>query len=278
VAWNGSNKAEPKGPGNSNPMLYARLSDTGTAFEPQRNLIQTAYGLDGGGSVAADGSGNVYVTWHAPEPGTKGEGNRRVWVAQSTDEGKSFAAEKPASPAGTGACGCCGMRAFSDQKGNLFLLYRSAAEQVNRDSYLLSSKDQGAKFDSINLHKWNVGICPMSSYALAATETGILAAWETDGQVFYAIIDTTTGKHSAPRPAPGHGKGRKHPVIAGNAKGETILVWTEGMGWNQGGSVAWQVFDKDGNATADKGHAAGVPTWSLVAVFARPDAAFTIIY
>jgi DNA-binding beta-propeller fold protein YncE len=42
-------------------MLYARLDDAGTAFEPQRNLIQVAAGLDGGGSVAADQAGNVYV-------------------------------------------------------------------------------------------------------------------------------------------------------------------------------------------------------------------------
>ena len=33
-------------------------------------------------------------------------------------------------------------------------------------------------------------------------------------------------------------KGRKHPVVAGNARGETILAWTEGVGWNRGGSVA----------------------------------------
>src|SRR5438045_3785239 len=75
---------------------YAGLDDEGTAFEPQRNVIQAANGLDGGGSVAADDSGNVYVAWHAPEPGGKGEDNRRVWVARSTDEGKTFAREKPA--------------------------------------------------------------------------------------------------------------------------------------------------------------------------------------
>ena len=40
------------------------LSDEGSAFEPQRNVMQFAEGLDGGGSVAADVQGNVYVAWH----------------------------------------------------------------------------------------------------------------------------------------------------------------------------------------------------------------------
>ena len=91
VAWNGSGSAEPKGAVKyGNPMLYSRLADDGTNFEPQRNVIEKAYGLDGGGSVAADLDGNVYVAWHSGDG--SGEGNRRVWFVHSTDEGKTFAA------------------------------------------------------------------------------------------------------------------------------------------------------------------------------------------
>jgi hypothetical protein len=170
------------------------------------------------------------------------------------------------------------MRAFSDHNGNVFMMYRSAAAEVNRDSYLLTSRDHGDKFQSENLQKWKIGTCPMSSFAFAEGGAGVLAAWETDGQVYSARLDAESGKHATPQAAPGAGKGRKHPAVAGNAKGETILVWTEGMGWNRGGSLAWQVFDKDGRPTADKGRADGVPTWSLVAVVARPDGGFTIVY
>ena len=71
VAWMGSKLAEPRAPGKEAPMLYTRLNDDGTAFEPQRNVIQHAVGLDGGGSVAADAAGNVHVAWHADVPGRK---------------------------------------------------------------------------------------------------------------------------------------------------------------------------------------------------------------
>jgi hypothetical protein len=56
------------------------------------------------------------------------------------------------------------------------------------------------------------------------------------------------------------------------------LDWTEGTGWNKGGALAWQVFDKDGKPTAERGRTDGVPVWSMAAVFARPDGGFTVLY
>ena len=144
--------------------------------------------------------------------------------------------------------------------------------------YLLTSTDHGAKFQGEDISPWKIGSCPMSSASFAQSAGGVLAAWETKGQVYYAHIDPETGKRSKPVEAPDPARGRKHPVVAGNAKGETILVWTEGMGWNQGGSLAWQIYDKAGKPTADRGKADGVPTWSLVAVFVRPTGDFTVIY
>jgi len=49
-----------------------------------------------------------------------------VYLARSTDDGKTFAREVPISPAALGACGCCGMRAFADERGVVFILYRTA--------------------------------------------------------------------------------------------------------------------------------------------------------
>jgi hypothetical protein len=274
VAWMGSKAART--PSGEAPMLYARLNDQGTAFEAQRNVIQFAYGLDGGGSVAADDKGNVYVAWHAAKPGSKGEENHCIWLTRSRDEGKSFAPEEAPSADATGACGCCGMRALSDRSGKLYMLYRSARERVNRDSYLLTAGND--EFRSVNLHPWKIGLCPMSSYCLADTSGSVIAAWDTDGQVYFAAIDPKTGEPAAPRAAPGAGGNRKHPVIARNTRGETILVWTEGMGWNRGGALAWQVFDRDGRPTAEHGRTDGVPRWSLVAVFTSADDSFTILY
>src|SRR5262249_43825721 len=146
----------------------------------------------------------------------------------------------------TGACGCCGMRALAGPGKHLYALFRSASLGVHRDTYLLTSNDRGDAFEGENLGKWNAGACPMSTYTLAHAPAGVLAAWETTGQVYYTLLDPKTGKRSPTVAAPGAGSGRKHPSVAGNARGEVLLAWTEGMGWNKGGSLAWQVFDRHG--------------------------------
>jgi len=281
VAWNGTyelDRPETDQPWMKHPMLFARLNDARTGFEPERNLIRAAYGLDGGGAIAADNAGDVYVFWHAPAPGTEGEGNRRIWVARSTDDGETFAAEKPASEQPTGACGCCGMSAFADSRNNVYALYRSATEIVHRDIYLLYSNDRGETFRGTDVSQWNIGACTMSMENLSESPAGILAAWETMGNVYYGIINSATGRMSAPIGALGEAKGRKYPSVAGNSRGETLLAWAEGTKWGKGGSVAWQVFDKNGEPEGAAGRADGVPPWSLVAAFARPDGGFTLVY
>ncbi len=267
VAWMGAGKG--------GEFFYSRADEQGASFEPQRNLIHTAYGLDGGGSLAADQQGRVYAAWHA---GTEGEESRRVWVARSSDEGQTFSSEERADPGETGVCGCCGMRAGVDRQGALYLLYRAATAGVHRDMHLLISGDGGERFADFPVHPWELRACPMSSASLSPVEPGMLLAWETDGQIYYARADRS-GLRSAPIPAPGAGKGRKHPAVVGNRQGEVLLVWDEGTGWNQGGALAWQGYDPQGMPTAAQGRVpAGVPVWSHPAAIAYPDGRFAVVY
>lgn len=277
VVWNGGSGAARVAHEGA-PLLYARMNDTGTGFETERDLITFAAGLDGGSSVAADADGNVYVAWHAHHPGNKdGEAGRAVFVARSTDEGKTFAREKQANPKPTGACACCGLRAFADQNGVVYILYRGASQKVNRDEILLVSRNRGLDFEIANAHRWNIPTCPMSSASLTPTKAGALAAWETEGQVYFATVDSKTLKVSNPTAPPGKEK-RKHPALAANAAGETLLAWTEGTGWQKGGSVAWQLYDSQGQPAAEQGKTDGVPVWSLATTFAKPDGRFVIVY
>lgn len=273
VAWNGLHKAG----GHEAPMLYARMNDARTAFEAQRNVMQFSGGLDGGGSVAADKAGNVFVAWHG-KGDQEGEEHRRVWVARSTDDGKTFSREVSAWNEPTGACGCCGMRAFADRRGKVHLLYRAATQRENRDMYLLTSDNRGQSFSGTLLDKWKLNACPMSSAALADGTTGLLAAWETQGQVYFASLDPKKPQSLAPIPATGTAGKSRHPALAVNPRGETLLVWTEGTGWKRGGSLAWQLYDSQGKPMGEKGEMAGIPVWSFAAVVAEKDGGFTIIY
>jgi len=289
VAWNGSPGAQPRGPINPDsgkpgePMLYSRLKDDGSGFEAERNVMGASFGLDGGGSLTADGRGNVHVLWHgigvkeAAGP-AKGEARRQVWTATSHDHGKTFSTESKAWTKPTGACGCCGMKAFTTRKGDVLAMYRSATEEIHRDIYLLHSADQGASFTGRLLHKWDINACPMSSMDFSEGPDGVIAAWETGGQIYWAEVSGKGGHSTEPAGAPGDGKGRKHPRVAINSRGELLLVWTEGTAWQRGGSLAWQVYDRSGKVTNDSGTVPGVPVWSFAAPFVNRNETFSILY
>jgi hypothetical protein len=277
VVWFGSAKANPRGPGGSTPLLFSRLEASGKAFTPERNLVRYAKGLDGGLSVAADRKGDVYVVWHAMGK-TPGEANRRVYLARSTDNGRTFAREVPVSPAALGACGCCGMRAFVDRRGALFVLYRAAAEAIHRNMTLLVSTDRGRTFRSQEVSAWRLNACPMSTAYLGEGGRHVLAAWEKAGEVYFDTINPATFKLSSSVAAPGQSNDRKHPALAANSRGQVLLAWTEGTGWKQGGSLAWQLFSPSGQPLGAVGHAPGVPVWGLPSVYTNPHGNFTIVY
>jgi hypothetical protein len=256
------------------PIFYTRSRPDGS-FEPERNLHQLEGPLDGG-SVAADNAGHVFVAWHGLLPGGKGEDERRAWVARSRDEGATFGRETAASPDVEGACGCCGTEALVDRRGDLFLLYRGAREITHRNSILLASTDHGSSFTSNRLQEWTVATCPMSTFSLAASNDGVVAAWETAGQVYWTSVHGTDP--STAIAAPGEAGTRRHPSLARNADGETLLAWTEGMGFTKAGTLAWQVFDRSGAPLGGIGHGGSVPAGSLVAAYATPEAGFAIVY
>lgn len=92
VVWNGSSTSSEKDV-RGVPLLYSRMNDAGTAFEPEINFLGKTAFLDGGASVAADPMGTVHVVWHAaPGPEKSSESDRSVFISTSTNDGVSFTA------------------------------------------------------------------------------------------------------------------------------------------------------------------------------------------
>jgi hypothetical protein len=297
VAWNGSGKfAGDRGV----PMFYARMNQRGTGFEDQRNLMQKTRGLDGGGTITADQNGRVFVAWHGLAVASKveggsetsaetsagagaktrvetgaemsGEAARRVWVAISTDSGKTFADETMAWKQSTGACGCCSMRALATEAGSVHMLYRSASDgtrDIFRLSFKLGEQGQIGFGDSVGfegglVHRWKVATCPMSSMSLASGAGRVASAWETDGQMYLSWSQSGSPKFTPPLAAPGDQRQRKHPALAINSQGQTLMAWTEGTAWQRGGDLVWQIYDPNGKATSQHGRIEdGIPVWGL---------------
>src|SRR5262249_12309413 len=204
---------------------------------------------------------------------TNEEAGRAVFVARSVDDGKTFGPERLATPKPTGACGCCGMKAYADTEGNVFALYRGALEMTNRNEILLMSRNHGESFEVVYEHPWKISSCPMSSAFLSEAKAGVLAAAETHDRVFFVRVDTKSGKITPPVSPETKAK---HPVVIANSGGEVLLAWTEGTGWAKGGSVVWQLYGPDGKPTSESGRVEGVPVWSLAAAYAKPGGDFVI--
>jgi len=170
------------------------------------------------------------------------------------------------------------MRAFADERGTLYVLYRAAAQGIHRDMTLLVSTDRGSTFRTATVAPWEVNTCPMSTAYLSEGGHRVLAAWEKAGEVYFEQIDANSLAVYPPIGAAEDATNRKHPALAANADGKVLMAWTEGTGWRKGGSLAWQLFGSAGKLLAAKGSLPGIPAWDLPAVFADRDGNFTVVY
>ncbi|MGB0579567.1 MAG: hypothetical protein ACPGVU_07685 [Limisphaerales bacterium] len=280
VAWMGSGKTAPHSPKSKHPlhpMLYTRMNDAGTGFEPERNLVNYAWGLDGGGSVAADSKGNVYVFWHAdPTLKPMNEAGRSVFMTKSTNDGKDFAREENIVEEAFGACGCCGMKAFVDSGDRVFALYRTAS-RGSRDMNVLFAPPGGRTFVACTVNRWKLEACPMSSSNFGETKANVLFGTERAGKLFVNSFDRESARLNRTVELT-LGRRAKHPAIAVNSKGEILVAWQEGASFHTGGTLHYQTFDASGQSTSRPQRVGKVPKFSLASVYADPEGRFGILY
>ena len=100
----------------------------------------------------------------------------RVWssIARSQDEGRTFGEAEPVPEHPIGACGCCAPGLSVGPDGTVYVGFRAAHENINRDTYLFTSEDQGETFRSTTLSRWKLKGCPHGIYRFSSTPSGAL--------------------------------------------------------------------------------------------------------
>jgi len=255
VVWNGSPRTAKNG---ALPFLFSQSQDGGRTFTAQRNVVQGKEMIDGGGSVTADDQGNVYLFWHAIAGKGAAETTGRIYMIKSGNDGATFGTARTIDKPGLGTCGCCSMSATA-YGGMIYVLYRSAGAGTARNTNILTSRNGGATFSSECVQEWQTNCCPGTSFSIASAEGDVVGAWETKGHLYFAKLGAIP-LHVQSAPS---GTAQRYPSLTLGQGGSSLLTWTNGAGWQKGGSLHWQAYDKDFRPLGPAGSSGETPVWSF---------------
>jgi hypothetical protein len=197
-------------------------------------------GAHGMHSLAVARDGRVFVAWldernvHAPQPSAKGEGhhtesNRELFLAYSTDGGRTFS---PNQKVAAEACPCCKTALAVSPDGTLYAGWRQVLPGSFRHIAVASSTDGGATFSSpkiVSDDHWILQGCPVSGPSLSVDSGGKLRVlWFAGGEgnapgLYFA--ESSDRAHSfSPRQLLSQEAVRGTPALS-SAQDEAIGVW-----------------------------------------------------
>ena len=219
-------------------VYISSSTDRGQSFTTEVKVNDDkAPGAHGMHSLAVAGDGRIYAAWldernvHAPMPSTKGEGhhmesNRDLYLAYSTDGGRSFSANKKVA---SDACPCCKTALTVSPDGILYAGWRQVLPGSFRHIAVAGSTDGGNNFSNpvvVSDDHWVLQGCPVSGPSLSVDRaSGNLkvvwyAAGEGSAAGVYFAESKDKGHSFTPRELLSEETVRGTPVIAG-----TIALW-----------------------------------------------------
>lgn len=216
-------------------FFYAHLDPGAQSFSPLKNLNRKP---SEGFSLAADDQGNVTACWLSG----------KLYANVSRDNGESFAAAVEIDPQ-FDPCDCCTTSSAYGADGRLAVLYR---EETNneRDMYLVlwDQRSNQASRRRISTTLWKIAGCPMSYYTVSRARDGYLAIWPTEGQIYFARLNSQ-GVLLSPEEikTPGTTGMRTGMLTLTDAASNTLVAW------KKEGRLGWQIYDGEGRAVARPG-------------------------
>ena len=212
--------------------LYLSVSsDMGRTFgapvKVNDDKVPAAHGMHALG-VADDG--RIYVSWldernvAAPEPSTKAEGhhmesNRELFIADSTDGGRTFSRNRKIAG---DACPCCKTALAIAQDGTVYVSWRHVLPGNYRHIAVTSSSDAAATFSKpviVSDDKWVLHGCPVSGPSLSVANDGTLKVlWYAAGEANEPGLYFSESKDKA------HSFSAKQLLAQGSVRGTPALA------------------------------------------------------
>jgi hypothetical protein len=259
----------------NNQVFYARSLDGGLRFTDPQDLAGGGQPVDGP-SIAANQKGQVDAVWLGGGPGPESPLSKMVELAYSADNGAAFTSPRAIeSNYPGGACACCSLKAISGLDGRLYVGFRGAYRNI-RDIFLLRGVSASDRFQAfpVNNQHWQLEACPMAGPFLEFTRQPkrLLAAWMSQGQVFYAASNDDGQTFGRPiAPVERSESARTLPLAIANPRGEILFAWIEGD------AVGWERIAPDGTVEA-AGRNTGLPSNSKFSAFVDGGGNFVLVY
>ena len=119
---------------------------------------------------------------------------------------------------------------------------------MKRGMILAKSTDRGRSFASLEVDKWNLNSCPVSTNAMAQDTKGkVWMSWVNRNKIYFARPDKPALYPQVPASQARQGS----PSIAINGKREIMVAWTEGP-MMAAGRLYWQLYDAQCKPTKTK--------------------------
>lgn len=227
--------------------LYLSVShDQGKTFasavKVNDDKLPGAHGMH---SLAVANDGKIYAAWLderniiTPKPskhagGHHMESNRELFVAHSTDGGKTFS---PNRKVAENACPCCKTALAVSPDGTLYAGWRQVLPGNFRHIAVASSTDGGANFSApviVSDDKWMLQGCPVSGPSLAADASGTLkvvwyAAGEDAAPGLYFAETRDKGRTFSPRSLLMQETVKGTPALVGTSD-RAVAIWQGAVG------------------------------------------------
>lgn len=220
-------------------FYYARLDRGDKNFAAVQNINHKP---SEGFSLATDEKGNVAACWLAD----------KLYANLSHDNGATFGPvveiDRSFNP-----CNCCTTTCAYAADGRVAILYREETNDDRNMFLVLWDMVRGdVTRNQISSTLWKTDACPMTYYSITATPDGFIAAWPTQGEIYFARIDIN-GKVLPPGEikTPGTNGHRTGIVALSDTKGNTLIEWKKDK------QLGWQLYDPECRPV---GHAGSSPS------------------
>ena len=226
-------------------IYLSASTDRGQSFASEVKVNDDkAPGPHGMHSLAVAKDGRIYAGWldernvHVPKPSTKAEGhhmesNRDLYVASSTDGGRTFS---PNRKVASDVCPCCKTALTVSADGTLYAGWRQVLPGNFRHIAVASSTDGGTKFSApvvVSDDRWMLQGCPVSGPSLTvdAASGNLKVVWYAAGEGgapgVYVAESKDSGSTFSPRQLLSQETVRGTPAFAvGN--NNLIALWQNG--------------------------------------------------